>query len=35
MLADTGFVIDERYGFWDRSLFTAASPEIITIASAH
>ncbi len=35
LLTEAGFVIDERYGFWDRSLFTAASPEIITIASAH
>jgi SAM-dependent methyltransferase len=34
LLTECGFVIDERYGFWDRSLFTRASPEIITIASA-
>jgi hypothetical protein len=34
-LTAAGFVVDERYGFWDRSLFTPASPEIITIASAH
>ena len=34
LLADTGFVIDERYGDWDRSLFTPASPEIITVARA-
>ena len=33
LLAEAGFVIDERYGFWDRSLFTPASPEIITVAS--
>jgi SAM-dependent methyltransferase len=31
-LTDAGFVVDERYGDWDRSLFTPASPEIITIA---
>jgi SAM-dependent methyltransferase len=33
LLAETGFVVDERYGFWDRSLFTSSSPEIITVAS--
>jgi hypothetical protein len=31
-LAEAGFVVDERYGDWDRSLFTPGSPEIITIA---
>jgi SAM-dependent methyltransferase len=34
LLAKSGFVIDERYGNWDRSLFTSTSPEIITVASA-
>jgi SAM-dependent methyltransferase len=33
LLSRSGFGIDERYGFWDRSLFTPASPEIITVAS--
>lgn len=33
LLAGAGFAIDERYGYWDRSLFTAGSPEIITVAS--
>jgi SAM-dependent methyltransferase len=33
LLAECGFVIDERYGWWDRSLFTPASKEIITVAS--
>jgi SAM-dependent methyltransferase len=32
LLAAAGFVIDERYGDWDRSLMTPASPEIITVA---
>jgi hypothetical protein len=32
LLGEAGFVIDERYGDWDRSLMTAASPEIITVA---
>jgi SAM-dependent methyltransferase len=32
-LAEAGFAIDERYGSWDRSLFTPTSPEIITVAS--
>ena len=31
-LTDAGFVIEERYGDWDRSLFVDASPEIIIIA---
>lgn len=31
-LVDAGFAIDERYGFWDRSLFTPVSREIITVA---
>jgi SAM-dependent methyltransferase len=34
LLVATGFVIDERYGDWDRSLMTPASPEIITVAHA-
>jgi SAM-dependent methyltransferase len=33
LLAGAGFVVDERYGNWDRSLFTPHSPEIITVAS--
>ena len=33
LLAEAGFRIDERYGNWDRSLFTPSSPEIITVAS--
>ena len=33
LLDECGFAIDERYGSWDRSLFTPQSPEIITIAS--
>ena len=33
LLEECGFAIDERYGWWDRSLFTAASREIITVAS--
>lgn len=33
LLAETGFAIDERYGAWNRCLFTATSPEIITVAS--
>lgn len=32
LLSDAGFVVDERYGDWDRSLMTPASPEIITVA---
>jgi SAM-dependent methyltransferase len=32
LLTSAGFVIDERYGNWDRSLFTPGSPEIITVA---
>jgi SAM-dependent methyltransferase len=32
LLAEAGFVIDERYGDWDRSLFTPTSREIITVA---
>jgi SAM-dependent methyltransferase len=32
LLSAAGFALDERYGDWDRSLFTAASPEIITVA---
>lgn len=31
-LADAGFEIEHRYGDWDRSVLTATSPEIITIA---
>jgi SAM-dependent methyltransferase len=34
LLAESGFAVDERYGSWDRSLFTAHSPEIVTVASA-
>jgi SAM-dependent methyltransferase len=32
LLLAAGFVIDERYGDWDRSLMTPTSPEIITVA---
>lgn len=32
VLAAAGFVVDERYGDWDRSLMTPASREIITVA---
>lgn len=32
LLANAGFAVDERYGDWDRSLFTPASREIITVA---
>jgi SAM-dependent methyltransferase len=32
LLDQAGFVIDERYGDWDRSLFTPSSREIITVA---
>jgi SAM-dependent methyltransferase len=32
LLANAGFAVDERYGNWDRSLFTPHSPEIITVA---
>jgi SAM-dependent methyltransferase len=31
-LDGAGLAVDERYGGWDRRLFTPASPEIITIA---
>jgi SAM-dependent methyltransferase len=31
-LAEAGLAVDERYGDWDRRLFTPASREIITIA---
>lgn len=31
-LSDAGLTIEEQYGDWDRSLLTASSPEIITIA---
>jgi SAM-dependent methyltransferase len=31
-LVRAGFAIDERYGYWDRSLFTPTSREIITVA---
>jgi SAM-dependent methyltransferase len=34
LLTEAGFVVDERYGDWDRSLMTPASREIITIARA-
>ncbi|HVU91204.1 MAG TPA: class I SAM-dependent methyltransferase [Jatrophihabitans sp.] len=33
LLAEAGFAVDERYGSWDRSLFTSHSPEIVTVAS--
>lgn len=33
LLTAAGFAVDERYGDWDRCLFTPASREIITIAS--
>ncbi len=32
LLVESGFVIDERYGDWDRSLMTPTSREIITVA---
>jgi SAM-dependent methyltransferase len=32
LLTETGFAVDERYGDWDRSLFTPTSREIITLA---
>ena len=32
LLTQAGFVIDERYGDWDRSLMTHTSREIITVA---
>lgn len=31
-LSDAGLVIEEQFGYWDRSPLTATSPEIITIA---
>ena len=31
-LAEAGFVVEEQYGYWDRTPVTDASPEIITIA---
>jgi SAM-dependent methyltransferase len=31
-LDEVGFVIEDQYGFWDRSPVTESSPEIITIA---
>jgi SAM-dependent methyltransferase len=34
LLSAAGFVIDERYGYWDRRPFTPDSPEIITVARA-
>jgi ubiquinone/menaquinone biosynthesis C-methylase UbiE len=33
-LADAGLAVRERYGDFDRSPFTAASPEIVTVAVA-
>jgi SAM-dependent methyltransferase len=33
LLDEAGFRVDERYGWWDRSLCTPSSPEIITVAS--
>lgn len=32
LLGEAGLVVDERYGDWDRSLMTATSREIITVA---
>ncbi|GAA1304525.1 class I SAM-dependent methyltransferase [Saccharothrix xinjiangensis] len=32
LLAETGFEVAERYGWWDRSPLTATSREVITIA---
>jgi hypothetical protein len=32
-LTGAGLRTEERYGDWDRSPFTAESPEIITIAT--
>jgi SAM-dependent methyltransferase len=32
LLEQAGFLIDERYGYWDRRPFTPDSPEIITVA---
>jgi SAM-dependent methyltransferase len=32
LLTEAHFVVDERYGDWDRTLFTPTSREIITIA---
>jgi SAM-dependent methyltransferase len=32
LLGETGLVVDERFGDWDRRVLTEASPEIITIA---
>lgn len=32
LLADAGLAVESQYGYWDRSLLTDASPEIITIA---
>ena len=34
LLAGAGFLVDERYGDWDRSLMTPTSREIITVARA-
>jgi ubiquinone/menaquinone biosynthesis C-methylase UbiE len=31
-LESAGFVVDEQYGYWDRTPVTESSPEIITIA---
>jgi len=31
-LNEAGLVVDEQYGYWDRSPVTASSPEIITLA---
>ena len=30
-VADAGLVVDEQYGYWDRTPVTDTSPEIITI----
>ncbi|MFI9818010.1 class I SAM-dependent methyltransferase [Saccharothrix variisporea] len=32
LLADNGFEVEQRYGFWDRSPFAEDSREIITVA---
>lgn len=32
LLSEAGLVVEQRYGDWDRTPFTDAGPEIITIA---
>lgn len=34
LLADSGFEVQNQYGYWDRSPLTESSPEIITLARA-